>query len=335
MQRVVRPCVQVRHSSDKALIQSWIQPHVATPLHETRYDTLTITPSLADDLADSDPSIVNLRLNRPTKLNAFNMQMWSELESFFQQVEATPSVRAVVIRGEGRGFSSGMDLQVFAAMQEIMGTIPCDAKKRERLMQLIRRFQHIVSAPERSRVPVIAAVHGICWGGAVDFITACDLRVCDISADFSVKEIDLAIVADVGTLQRLPLLVGEQRAKELSYTGRSFFGTEAERIGYIAACFLSSMYIPSSLQSCGRLVLEAHVDSSALFAHAASVAASIASKSPVTIRGIKKTIQYRRDHTTDDSLRQVEHWNAAMLQSEDLVEAFTAMTSKKTPQFRD
>ncbi|ETV79481.1 hypothetical protein H257_07478 [Aphanomyces astaci] len=314
MQRVVRPCVQVRHRSDKALIQSWIQPHVATPLHETRYDTLTITPSLADDLADSDPSIVNLRLNRPTKLNAFNMQMWNELESFFQQVEATPSVRAVVIRGEGRGFSSGMDLQVFAAMQEIMGTIPCDAKKRERLMQLIRRFQHIVSAPERSRVPVIAAVHGICWGGAVDFITACDLRVCDISADFSVKEIDLAIVADVGTLQRLPLLVGEQRAKELSYTGRSFFGTEAERIG---------------------LVLEAHVDSSALFAHAASVAASIASKSPVTIRGIKKTIQYRRDHTTDDSLRQVEHWNAAMLQSEDLVEAFTAMTSKKTPQFRD
>ncbi|RQM30154.1 hypothetical protein B5M09_001920 [Aphanomyces astaci] len=299
MQRVVRPCVQVRHRSDKALIQSWIQPHVATPLHETRYDTLTITPSLADDLADSDPSIVNLRLNRPTKLNAFNMQMWNELESFFQQVEATPSVRAVVIRGEGRGFSSGMDLQVFAAMQEIMGTIPCDAKKRERLMQLIRRFQHIVSAPERS---------------AVDFITACDLRVCDISADFSVKEIDLAIVADVGTLQRLPLLVGEQRAKELSYTGRSFFGTEAERIG---------------------LVLEAHVDSSALFAHAASVAASIASKSPVTIRGIKKTIQYRRDHTTDDSLRQVEHWNAAMLQSEDLVEAFTAMTSKKTPQFRD
>ncbi|RHZ22451.1 hypothetical protein DYB37_000992 [Aphanomyces astaci] len=314
MQRVVRPCVQVRHRSDKALIQSWIQPHVATPLYETRYDTLTITPSLADGLADSDPSIVNLRLNRPTKLNAFNMQMWNELESFFQQVEATPSVRAVVIRGEGRGFSSGMDLQVFAAMQEIMETIPCDAKKRERLMQLIRRFQHIVSAPERSRVPVIAAVHGICWGGAVDFITACDLRVCDISADFSVKEIDLAIVADVGTLQRLPLLVGEQRAKELSYTGRSFFGTEAERIG---------------------LVLEAHVDPSALFAHAASLAASIASKSPVTIRGIKKTIQYRRDHTTDDSLRQVELWNAAMLQSEDLVEAFTAMTSKKTPQFRD
>ncbi|ETV89894.1 hypothetical protein H310_15263 [Aphanomyces invadans] len=242
------------------------------------------------------------------------MQMWNDLDAFFQQVEATPTVRAVVIRGEGRGFSSGMDLQVFAAMQEVISAIPCDAKKRGHLMQLIRRFQHIVSAPERCRVPVIAAVHGICWGGAVDFITACDLRLCDSSADFSVKEIDLAIVADVGTLQRLPLLVGEQRAKELSYTGRSFFGTEAERMGF---------------------VLKSHVDSSALFSDAAALAATIASKSPVTIRGIKKTIQYRRDHTTEDSLRQVELWNAAMLQSEDLVEAFTAMASKKSPQFHD
>ncbi|RHY34426.1 hypothetical protein DYB32_001334 [Aphanomyces invadans] len=305
--------------SDKAYIQDWIRPQGVTPLHETRYDTLTVTPSLADGLADSDPSIVNLRLHRPKKLNAFNMQMWNDLDAFFQQVEATPTVRAVVIRGEGRGFSSGMDLQVFAAMQEVISAIPCDAKKRGHLMQLIRRFQHIVSAPERCR--------------AVDFITACDLRLCDSSADFSVKEIDLAIVADVGTLQRLPLLVGEQRAKELSYTGRSFFGTEAERMGY---GFLFRHSLPLTCTWIQHsFVLKSHVDSSALFSDAAALAATIASKSPVTIRGIKKTIQYRRDHTTEDSLRQVELWNAAMLQSEDLVEAFTAMASKKSPQFHD
>ncbi|CAK4705194.1 hypothetical protein LEN26_000609 [Aphanomyces euteiches] len=302
-----------RQFSDK-ILQHWIRPEVATPLHETRFETLSITPSLADGLANSDPSVLNVRLNRPKKINAFNMQMWEDLETLFERIQETPSIRAVVVRGEGRGFSSGMELQVFAEIQEVLGKVPCEAKKREGLMKVIRRFQHIISAPERCRVPVIAAIHGICWGGAVDFITACDLRVCDNAADFSVKEVDLAIVADIGTLQRLPVLIGEQRAKELSYTGRSFHGAEAEHIG---------------------LVLKHHVDAAATFEHAAQLAQTIASKSPVTVRGVKKAINYRRDHSTEDSLHQVEQWNASMLLSEDLIEAYMSMTAKKPPQFKD
>ncbi|KAF0684357.1 Aste57867_23670 [Aphanomyces stellatus] len=303
-----------RHQSDAALVQQWIRPQVATPLHETQFETLSITPSLADGLADSDPSILNVRLNRPKKLNSFSLQMWSELDTLFELVEATPSIRAVVVRGEGRCFSSGIDLSAFATLQQVLAANPCEAKKREGLMAFIRRLQHVISAPERCRVPVIAAVHGLAWGAAVDFVSACDLRLSDASADFSVKEIDLAIVADIGTLQRFPLLVGEQRAKELSYTGRSFFGAEAASMGF---------------------VLENHVDAPALFAAAAALAQSIASKSPLTIRGIKKTIHYRRDHSTEDSLRQIELWNASMLQSEDLVEAFTAMSTKTPAHFKD
>jgi enoyl-CoA hydratase len=181
------------------------------------------------------------------------------------------------------------------------------------LVKLIERLQKITGAPEACRVPVIAAIHGPCIGAGVDFSAACDLRYCDVSADFSVKEIDLAIVADIGTLQRFPLLVGEQRAKELSYTGRHFSGIEALKMGYVLECF---------------------ADKEILVQHALDMAKMIASKSPLTIRGIKQTINYQRDHTTADSLYQIKYHNAATILSDDLVQAVTGMTTKSKPTFR-
>ncbi|OQS05003.1 Delta(3,5)-Delta(2,4)-dienoyl-CoA isomerase [Thraustotheca clavata] len=306
--------------SNALLLREWIQPaSQATKLADLKFETLAITESLSGNSTGGNSGVgadgvLNVRLHRPTKLNAFDMQMWNELETLFDAIEHTPEVRAVVIRGEGRGFSSGMDLNVFASMQEVMMSIPCEARKREALLSVIARFQKIISAPEKCRVPVIAAVHGSCIGGAVDFITACDIRLCDTSAEFSVKEIDLAIVADIGTLQRLPNLVGEQQAKELAYTGRSFFGAEAEKIG---------------------LVLKTHVDAPTLFNQATTLAKTIASKSPLTVRGVKKVVQYQRDHSTEDSLAQVQLWNSAMLYSNDLAAAMTAIATKKPPQFEN
>ncbi|EQC37618.1 hypothetical protein SDRG_05212 [Saprolegnia diclina VS20] len=303
-----------------ALLREWLQPVTSSPkLHELTFETLAITSSLHDGPSTSGNAgvqngVLYVRLHRPTKLNAFDMQMWHELEMLFAAIEHTPEVRAVVVRGEGRGFSSGMDLGVFAAMQELMTSFDCDGRKREALLRIVDRFQRIISAPERCRVPVIAAVHGSCIGGAVDFVTACDIRLCDASAEFSVKEVDLAIVADVGTLQRLPKLVGEQRAKELAYTGRAFCGVEAESMG---------------------LVLKSYADSTLLFEHATVLAATIASKSPLTVRGVKTAIQYQRDHSTQDALDQVRLWNAAMLHSADLTEAMTAIAMRKSPTYQD
>jgi enoyl-CoA hydratase len=305
--------------SNLSLLQKWLQPRGATPkLDDLHFKTLSLTPSLGDDDAaagsPSDSQVLNVRLSRPKKMNAFNMTMWNELDQLFSAIEHTPSIRAVVIRGDGRCFSSGMDLNVFASMKELLGGISCEGRKREMLSHVISRFQRVISAPERCRVPVIAAVHGQCWGGAVDFITSCDLRICDDSAEFSIKEIDLAIVADIGTLQRLPVLVGEQVSKEWAYTGRLFYGPEAVATG---------------------LVLKSHADSKALFAHAAAVAQSIATKSPLTIRGIKKAIHYQRDHSTADALDQVQMWNSSMLYSNDLNAAMSAMVSKTVPTFQD
>lgn len=294
-------------ASDADHLSGWMR---ATP---TKLDLATHTfETLA--LSVNDSNVLHMKLNRPKTINAFNMQMWVELAQAFEHIELDTTIKAVVISGEGKGFTSGMDLNVFATLQKLASAESCEGRKREALMRVIDGFQRVISAPERCRVPVIAAIHGACIGAGVDFITACDLRYCDASAVFSVKEVDLAIIADVGTLQRLPKLIGEQQAKELAYTGRNFGGVEAERLG---------------------LVLKTLPDQDALLAHASSVAATIASKSPITIRGIKQTIHYQRDHSTTDALEQIRYHNAAVLYSDDLVQAIGALMSKATPTFRN
>jgi enoyl-CoA hydratase len=270
--------------------------------------------TVALSLGDVAPGVLHVKLSRPKTVNAMNMHMWSELGEAFELVERDPSVKAVVLSGDGRGFSSGMDLHVFATMQKLALAESCDGRKREMLMRVIDRFQRVVSAPERCRVPVLAAVHGACIGAGVDLITACDLRYCDASAVFSVKEVDLAIIADVGTLQRLPKLVGEQQAKELAFTGRNFGAVEAAAMG---------------------LVLKTFPDQEQLLQHVGEVAAAIATKSPLTVRGIKQTIHYQRDHSTRDALEQVRYHNAAVLYSEDLAAAITGVMSKTPAAFRD
>ncbi|OWZ23922.1 Delta(3,5)-Delta(2,4)-dienoyl-CoA isomerase [Phytophthora megakarya] len=300
----------VSKSNHEHLVNWMTGPPKALDVASTKFDTLSI--NFAND--DAASGVLHLKLNRPKVVNAMNMQMWVDLAEAFQLVELDPSVRAVVVSGEGRGFTSGMDLDVFAQMQKVAMEESCEGRKRERLMCVIDKFQSVISAPEKCRVPVIAAVHGPCIGAGVDFITACDLCYSDVSAVFSVKEVDLAIIADVGTLQRLPRLVGERQAKELAFTGRNFGGLEAEKLG---------------------LVQKALPDQEALTKHVSDVATAIAKKSPLTIRGIKQTIHYQRDHSTKDSLEQIRYHNAAVLYSDDLVQAVSAVMSKSEPKFRD
>jgi enoyl-CoA hydratase len=150
-------------------------------------------------------------------------------------------------------------------------------------------------------------------GGAVDLITACDLRYCTDDTKFSIKETDLAIVADIGTLQRLPKLIGDQQTRELAYTGRTVEGKEAKELG---------------------LVLKAFPEKAQLDAHVAQVAALIAEKSPLTIRGIKQTVLFGRDHSVSDSLHQVKMLNTGLLFNNDLKEAMQAMVARAKPTFK-
>ena len=259
-----------------------------------------------------DGGIVNVRLNRPQKGNAFDMDMWIDFKKVFDMINSDENSKVVVLAGEGKSFSTGMDLSVFASMQSISAAESCEGRKRECLSHIIQYLQDSISAPEHCEVPVICAISGYCTGGAVDLVTACDLRYCTEDAEFSIKETDLAMVADIGTLQRVPKLIGDMQARELAYTGRKLSGREAEKMGLVLKCFSS------------------HDD---MMKEVFSVAKSIAEKSPLSIRGIKKTILYSRDHSVDDSLNQVKLWNAAHMYSDDLKAAMQALFQKSKPKY--
>ena len=228
-------------------------------------------------------------------------------------VDATPEARVAVLQGEGKLFTAGIDLQM------MMGLGPqiqndCDGRTREALRRVILDLQDTLTSLERCRKPVLAAIHSGCVGGGVDLVSCADMRYCAADASFSVKEIDLGMVADVGSLQRLPRLIGDGMVRELAYTGRKLGAEEAARIGLVNRVFDT----PEALLE-GVLKL-AHL---------------IAAKSPLAIRGTKDTLNYARDHSVADGLDRVATWNAAMLMSADLQAAIRAGLTKQPPQFRD
>lgn len=159
--------------------------------------------------------IASIALNRPSKQNAQSVPMWNELADVFQQVSADPSVRVAILSGNGGNFCSGMDLSVFAEMKALAKEEKCEGRAREQLLRGIEFFQAGVNGPELCSKPVLCALDGNAIGGGVDLATACDMRYTTDGAKISVREVDLGIVADIGTMQRLPFLVGDQRAREV------------------------------------------------------------------------------------------------------------------------
>lgn len=269
------------------------------------YETLSIA---------LDGAVATVRLNRPDKANAMNASMWQEIRRAFDWVDQTPTARVAILEGAGRHFSAGIDLQMMAALMPQVHD-DCDGRAREKLRRVILDLQDTLSALERCRKPVLAAIHGACVGGAVDLICCADMRYAAADAQFTIKEIDIGMVADVGTLQRLPRLIGSQGlVRELAYTGRAVDAEEARAVGLV------------------NRVYDSHT---ALGEGVREVAAAIAAKSPLAIRGIKEQLNYARDHTVADGLNQVATWNAAMLMSDDLMTAMAAAQKREPPRFRD
>ena len=257
--------------------------------------------------------IARITLHRPHKANAIDLRMWSELRQAMQWLDDTDAARVAILDAAGAHFSAGLDLSVFEELRARTAG-DCDGRSRERLRRMILDLQDTVTAIERCPKPVIASIHAACVGGGIDIIAACDLRYCSANAWFSVKEVDVGLVADVGTLQRLPRLVGEGMARELAFSARRVDGTEAQVLRLVNRCFDTDEGLRAGVDDMAR---------------------SLAAKSPLALRGTKEMLNHARDHRIGDGLEHVATWNAAMMYSRDLEEALAARREKRAPVFKD
>lgn len=256
--------------------------------------------------------VAHIRFNRPDKLNTMVPAFWTEMIEVFDAIAETPAVRAVVISSSGRHFTAGMDLSVFGGLGK------AESNDRARINEQLRRSvletQESFNVIEACRVPVLAAIQGGCIGGGVDLVTACDMRYCTADAFFCIQEINIGMVADVGTLQRLPHLIPAGMVRELAYTGRRFTATEAKSAG---------------------LVNTVYADQASMVESVLTIAREIATKSPLAVHGTKEVLKYTRDHTVADGLNYIAVWNAGMLLTEDMAEQMRANQEKRPAKFAD
>ena len=270
-------------------------------------------PQLTTIAIELNEGVAEIRLNRPERSNAINEAMWRELRIAFAWADATPEVRVAILSGTGRNFCAGIDLAMLAGVGRTVAHAD-PARSHEALRRVILDLQDCLTSVERCRKPVLAAIQGGCIGGAIDLVTCCDMRYAAADVQFSVREIDVGMTADVGTLQRLPRLVADGIAREMAYTGRAVDGFEAKLIGLVNQLFETPEILLEGVRQIAR---------------------TIAAKSPLAIRGTKEMLNYGRDHSVADGLNQVATWNAAMLMSADLEEAMAAMRDKRLPRFCD
>ncbi len=274
----------------------------------------TIDPPVYTTLAlRMEQHVLWVALNRADKANAMNEPMWEELQACFEWADGEPCVRVVVLCGEGKNFCAGIDLGMFAGLATHMESIPEASRRIEWFRRRIKQLQGNLTAIEQCRKPVIAAVHGNCIGGGIDMISACDMRFSSAAAVYSIKEIDIGIVADVGTLQRLPKLMAPGIVSELALSGRYFDASEAERFGLVNRLYNSYEELIEGVSELAQM---------------------IARKSPLAVRGTKEMIRYSRDHSVDDALNYVATWNAGMLSQEDALLAMSAAAGE-APDFKD
>ena len=259
-----------------------------------------------------DYGIAEVRLNRPTAINAMNTDFWRELPAIINTLDNLGSVRVVILSASGKHFTAGMDLQVFEGMTTEDNIEPARAAEKQR--RWIMALQDVFSALEKSRMPVISAIQGACIGGGVDMICATDIRLCTSNAFFNIKETELGITADIGTLQRILHVMPSGLARELAYTSRNFAADEALKCG-----FVNNVY-----DSQEEMLNAAH-----------QLARSIAKHSPMAVNGVKEMLNYSRDHSVADSLNHMATWQGGMLQNQDILEAMTAAKEKRVPSFDD
>ncbi|KPJ01187.1 Delta(3,5)-Delta(2,4)-dienoyl-CoA isomerase, mitochondrial [Papilio xuthus] len=270
-----------------------------------------------ETLAVSVPKkyVYHVELNRPKNFNTFTPTMWKELVTCFSALSDNPECRVVILSGQGKHFTGGIDLNGFVESASKAHELSDVARKARFLYKMIGQYQDGITALENCVKPVLAVVHSACVGAGVDLITAADVRYCTEEAWFQVKEVDVGLAADVGTLQRLPKVIGSTSiARELCFTARKLPAKEALEIGLVSKVFPDR---DSAIQQ----VLE--------------VAQSIASKSPVAVQVTKQSLIYSQSRPTPEGLEHIRVMNQTMLQSDDLTKSAISQATKTEAEFDD
>ncbi|BFM15027.1 crotonase/enoyl-CoA hydratase family protein [Maricurvus nonylphenolicus] len=258
--------------------------------------------------------VARIHMNRPEKMNSMIKEFWIELPETMADLETRGDVRAVVISSEGKHFCCGLDLSVFTDDDGRNKDLE-HGRDRLNVRESILALQKTFSCLDDARIPVLAACQGGVIGGAVDLVTACDMRYATEEAFFSIAEINLGMTADAGTFPRIAHVLPQGLAKELAYTGRRMYADEALRVG---------------------LVNQVYATQEELINGVMDIATEIASKSPLAVHGSKVMLNYARDHSIRDALDYISVWQAGMYRPEtDIVETFNAKAEKRAPEFQD
>ena len=258
---------------------------------------------------ERDGHIATVWLNRPQKLNALSADMWEDIPLAVADLDRDDAIRVIVVAGKGDAFTVGIDVEMLSGLA-VSGPSPASTSKG--LYVKIKELQDTFSVFARSAKPTISAVHGYCLGAGMDLITACDLRLCSSDAVFSIRETRMGLVADVGTLQRLPDIVGAGHTAELAFTGMDIDSARAKEIGLVSRV----------------------EDRDTLMASTYDLAGQIAENSPLVLEGVKRVLQANRGRSVEDALDYVAQWNSAYLLSNDLFEATSAFMEKRKPEFK-
>ena len=258
---------------------------------------------------ERDAHVATVWLANPAKRNAMGPAFWEELPRVMTELGDDESVRAIVIAARGAHFTVGLDLKAMSGGIIEGGN---GAGARKHLLDFILKIQRTVTTVARCEKPVIAVAHGWCIGGGIDLLTACDIRIAAADVTFSIRETKMAMVADVGTLQRLPGIIGKGQVAELAFSGDDFGADRALALGFVNSV---------------------HSDQASALAAARALAARIAANSPLAVTGTKRVLEYCADKSIEDGLTYVATWNAAFVASEDLEEAMKAFFEKRPPAF--
>jgi enoyl-CoA hydratase len=260
-----------------------------------------------------EDKIAHVQFSRPEAMNSMDKAFWLELPLCMRDIESQTDARVIVISSTGKHFSAGMDLGVFSDTST-MPQSKDPSRMAEGLRRLVLQLQDTLSSLEEVRLPVLTAIQGGCIGGALDLVCAADSRYCTADAYFTIKETELGMTADVGTLQRLPKLIPAGIVKELAFTGRKFSALEAQQFG---------------------LVNRVYDDQASMLAGVMEIAAQIAANSPLAVTGCKEMLNYSRDHSVQDSLKYMATWQAGMFRPNDMMKTFQAKAMKTEAQYDD
>lgn len=256
--------------------------------------------------------VAEVALSGPAKGNPMGPDFWRELPQVFDGLNADDATRAVLLRADGPHFTYGLDLMSMMGDVAPLMVAGTTARERTQLLAMIHRLQDAVQAVVRCRKPVVAAVNGWCIGGGLDLVAACDVRLCSEDARFSLREVRVGMVADLGSLQRLPFIIGEGNTRELAFTGKDIDAARALQMG---------------------LVGQVHASTDGLLEAARAMVKQMADNPPLVVQGIKQVMNASQGRPPSDGLAQVAVWNTAFLPSLDLAEAVGAFAERRPPRF--